>query len=203
MVSPVIDLMNKRTTVVLIFLTLIAGCATSIAQGARPTTSPKSGNMSLSFDVKVIPAVQATHIVPDLRARCAAQTAPSIECTVFHYKIRNSGTKAVLWTKLGCSDFGIFPQYLADGQWIPVYQNLPCTLNVPVETLILPGRDAEGDFSLSWGYDLKPFRTPGDYTFRLVLVANVCFASADGTTCIAAPHNEPSISSTQLTVRTQ
>jgi hypothetical protein len=195
--------MNRRATVVFLSLTLIAGCATSIAQGARTASPPKSSDMSLSFDVKVTPAAGATNIHPGQRARCAGQKKSSVECTVFHYKIRNSGTKAVLWTQLGCSEFGIFPQYLTDGEWIPVYQNLECTVNVPVQTLILPGHDAEGDFNLWWGYDLKPFRTPGEYTFRLVLVANVCFASADGTNCIAEPHNEPPLTSSELTVRTQ
>jgi len=167
---------------------------------AESPTLPNLGAMKFSFDANVIPASLAAKLAPDLRAKCAAERAGSIECTAFHYRIGNSGARAVRWM-LGCGDF--FPEYLADGQWRPVFPNLTCTVNIPVETPILPGSVVEGDFSLAWGYDISPFRSPGEYTFRLVLSPRACFASPDGRFCLTMPHNEPPIASSEVTVRTQ
>jgi hypothetical protein len=170
---------------------------------SQETAATTAGAMKFSFDANVIPASQAAKLNPELRAKCPAERADSVECAALHYRIGNSGTRAVRWMQLGCSDFGIFPEYLADGQWRPVLQNLPCTLNVPVETPILPGSFVEGDFSLAWGYDISPFRNPGEYTFRLVLRPQACFASRDGRFCVTKFGHQPSVNSSQLIVRTQ
>lgn len=167
---------------------------------AESPTLPDLGAMKFSFDVKVISASEAAKLAPQLRAKCAAAGADSIECVVFHYKVGNASTRAVRWMEMGCSGFGIFPEYL-DGQWSPLVQNLPCTLNVPMETAILPGGAAEGDFTLAWGYDLNPFRNPGEYVFRLIFRPEMCFASPDGTFCLETFHSEPAITSSQITVR--
>jgi len=170
---------------------------------AESPTLPNLGAMKFSFDADVIPASSAAKLAPMLRAKCPAEKVDRVECAAFHYKIGNSGTRALRWMQLGCNDFGIFPEYLADGQWHPVLQNLPCTLNVLVETPILPGGVVEGDFSLAWGYDISAFHSPGEYTFRLVLRPQACFASPDGRFCLTTPHNESPVTSSQLTFRTQ
>jgi hypothetical protein len=164
---------------------------------------PDLGPMQFSFEVNVIPSSQAKKLARVVRAKCADEGAGSIECAVFHYKVGNAGTRAVRLMQLGCTDFGIFPEYLADGQRSPVLQNLACTVNVPNETPILPGGVAEGDLTLAWGYDISPFRSPGEYTFRLILRPQVCVASPDGSFCLDLPHNEPAIISSELTVRTR
>jgi hypothetical protein len=167
---------------------------------AESPALPNLGTVKFSFDADVIPASLAAKLAPMLRAKCPAERVDSVECAAFHYKIGNSGTRIVIWTR-GCGEF--FPEYLADGQWRPVFQNLPCTLNVPVETPILPGSVVEGDFSLAWGYDISSFRSPGEYTFRLTLNPTACFASPDGRFCLTQYHNEPPVTSNQLTFRTQ
>jgi hypothetical protein len=169
---------------------------------AESPTLPDLGAMKFSFEVNVIPSSMARKLAPVVRAKCADEGPGSISCAVFHYKVGNAGTRAVHWMQLGCTDFGIFPEYLADGQWSPVLENLPCTVNVLNETPILPGSVVEGDFTLTWGYDISPFRTPGEYTFRLILRPQACFASPDGSFCLDSPHSEPPITSGQLTVRT-
>jgi len=161
---------------------------------------PDLGEMKFSFEVNVTPASLAARIAPALRGKCAGKGVGTIECTAFHYKIGNSGTRIVRWTQ-GCRDF--LPEYLADGQWRPVLETLTCTLNALVETPILPGAVVEGDFSLAWGYDISPFRNPGEYRFRLTLNPTACFASPDGRFCLTMYHDEPPVTSSELTVRTQ
>lgn len=167
---------------------------------AESPTLPDLGAMKFLFDVNIIPASQAAKLHPDLRAKCPAGKTDSIECVAFHYKIGNAGTRAVRFAQ-GCGD--IFPEYLAAGEWHPIFQTLQCTLNVIRETPIPPGGEIEGDFSLAWGYDITPFRTPGEYTFRLTLNPQACFASPDGRFCLAKYQNEPPVSSSQITIRTQ
>lgn len=127
--------------------------------------------------------------------------ADRIECVAFHYKIGNSGTRIVRWTTRGCGEF--FPEYLADGEWRPVFVTLGCTVSALKETPILPGGVVEGDFSLAWGYNISPFRSPGEYTFRITLNPTGCFASPDGRFCLAPDHDEPPLTSSELTIRTQ
>jgi hypothetical protein len=169
---------------------------------AESPVLPNLGAMKFSFDVNVIPASRAAKLHPMLRSKCAPERADSIECMAFHYQVSNSGTRAVRWVHGGCGDF--FPEYLADGQWRPVFTTLECTVNAGgVETAILPGGVIEGDFSLAWGYDITPFRSPGEYTFRITLTPMACFASPDGRFCLTTPHSEPRIVSSEVTVRTQ
>jgi hypothetical protein len=175
--------------------------AISNAVRAESPALPDLGKMKFSFEVNVTPISVAAKIAPTLRAKCAGERAGSIECTAFHYKIGNFGTRAVRLAQ-GCGD--IFPQYLADGEWRPVFETLQCSLNVIRETPILPGNVVEGDFSLAWGYDISPFRSSGQYTFRLTLRGpTACFASSDGNLCLSSFHNEPPITSSELTIRMQ
>jgi hypothetical protein len=167
---------------------------------AESPTLPTLGAMKFSFDAEVIPASQAAKLHPALRAKCPAGRADNIECAAFHYKIGNSGTRAVRLSQ-GCGD--IFPEYLANGEWRPIFETLQCTVNVITETPILPGSVVKGDFSLAWGYNISPFRSPGEYRLRLTLNLQACFASPDGRFCLTKYQNEPPVTSSQLTVRTQ
>ena len=167
---------------------------------AESSTLTGLGEMKFSFDASVIPASQAAKLHAELRAKCPAGRADNIECVAFHYKIENSGTRAVRLAQ-GCGD--IFPQYLADGEWRPIFQTLQCTVNVIRETPILPGSIVWGDFSLAWGYDISPFLSPERYTFRLTLNPTACFASPDGRFCLTMHRNEPPVTSSELTFRTQ
>jgi hypothetical protein len=164
-------------------------------------TLPDLGAMKLSFDVNVILASQATTLAPTLRAKCASEKADSIECAVFHYKIGNSSTRAVILAQ----DCGSepFPEYFSAGEWHPVFQTLGCSVNVTREIPILPGGVFEEDFSLAWGYNISPFRAPGEYTFRLTFHPPACFASPDGRFCLTKYQNEAPMTSGPLTVRTQ
>jgi hypothetical protein len=95
------------------------------------------------------------------------------------------------------------PEYLANGQWQPVLENLACTLNVFMDTAILPGGVAEGDLPLAWGYDLRPFHGPGEYTFRLTLSPGACSASPDGQFCVNDFQTLLTLTSNRLTVQVQ
>jgi hypothetical protein len=167
---------------------------------AESPTLPNLGAMKFSFDASVIPASLGKQIAPDLRAKCATQKADSIECVAFHYKVKNVGTRAVRWF-WGCSE--VFPEHMAEGSWRPVYENEPCTVNASTGTAILAGGVLEGDFSLAWGYDISAFRSPGEYTFRLTLSGEPCFASPDGRFCLTAYQNEPPVTSDPIIVQLQ
>ena len=134
---------------------------------------------------------------------CTAETRSSIDCTVFHYTVRNLGDRAVRNATASCSDSGITPEYAtAGGEWKPVPQKLStCWSNITIETKILPGRTIEGEFmltSLAPPYDTTPLRAAGEYRLRFMFRPHACFASPDASFCLLRPENQPSVVSQEI-----
>jgi hypothetical protein len=167
------------------------------------------GTMKFAFDVNLLPTGVPPQLAASLPSRCADEKVRSIDCTVFHYRIENNGTRAVRRMRFSCSDSSIVPEYWVEGQWRPVPpKQWPwiCTMNILVETPILPGKMVEGDFTLATlvpGYDTRLFRVHGDWRVRFTLQPDACFASPDGRFCLTTPETQPSVASHEIIFRTQ
>lgn len=161
------------------------------------------GNLKFAFDVTIAEA-GALGVKSILPAACAGRTpGSSINCTLFHYSIRNLSDRPVLNATASCSNSGITPEYrFSDGDWKPVPGlEWVCSMNVVIETKILPGGTAEGNFtlaSLAPGYDAGSLNSPGDYHFRFTFWSNACFASPDGRFCLMRPEKQTPVVSREI-----
>jgi len=163
---------------------------------------------TLKFALEVTShAVPSSDAAPDKSTKgCAPETDGNIDCTVFHYIIRNLGDRAVRNGTLSCSNSGIVPEYSsASGDWKPVPQQMwVCSLNIYIQRPILPGGTLEGEFTLATlapGYDTASLRAAGDYRLRFTFYPSACFASPDGSFCIQRPDHQPPAVSQELTRR--
>jgi len=166
---------------------------------------PDFGHLKFAFEVSVRqgppPASSAKKSVD-----CTGDASGSIDCIVFHYAIHNLGDRPVRQGGYSCSGFGITAEYRpAHGEWQPVLPNAwVCTANIYLETPILPGGTAEGDFVLSTlapGYDTSVLRAAGEYSFRFYFWPNACLASPDGTFCLRRPEKQEVVRSPELSLR--
>jgi len=153
---------------------------------------PDLGRLKLRFEVSVAVEPNASEMRKRLGALCARDPGTSIECTVFHYAIRNLGDRPIRNGRFTCSDYSIVPEYRTDsGNWKQLESRLvACTANIFFETPILPGKAAEGDFTLRGlapRFDTSPLYPAGDYEFHFRFHSQACFASPDGSFCIQSP----------------
>lgn len=168
--------------------------------------SPDLGNLgtlSFGFEVRLAPNELS-------KTRFAAQTIcagnnTTIDCTVFHFSIRNLGARPVRNATSSCSD-RIFPEYRFGGsEWKALPTILwSCTMNVLIETAILPGATFEGTFTLPTlapGYDTTELRRPGTYNLRFKFWPQACIASPDGRLDLVCPERQPPTISNELTVQ--
>jgi hypothetical protein len=167
---------------------------------AESPALPDMGKMSFSFDVVV------TTDRPGATQACTAKDEASIDCIVFKYRIVNLGAGAIRYSTFSCSSSGIAPEYRdASGQWSTLPQPMwICNMNILVETPILPGGAAEGEFTLRTlapAYDTTPLRPPGEHRLRFRFCPDACFASPDGRFCIASTTPQQPVLSPELTVR--
>jgi hypothetical protein len=138
--------------------------------------SPRLGDLGgLKFGFDVVLNAQ-----PERDPTCTMQNT-NVECTVFHFTIRNLDDRPVRNATFSCRDASIQPEYRLDGtEWKSVPQRFwVCTMNVLVETEILPGGTIEGTFSphnLRPGYDASSLPTTGEYQFRFTFWPNACVA---------------------------
>jgi hypothetical protein len=161
---------------------------------ARPIGQPRPGAKSLvpikmGFEVSLASEVQATEIRTSFLPSCTPESATSMECTVFHFAMRNLGSRPIRKGTFSCSDASIVPEYRTqNGTWKQLEDRLmSCNSNVYIETPILPGKNFEGDFALGTlapHFDISPLSTAGKYQIRFRLSASVCAASADGSACL-------------------
>src|SRR5262249_11099230 len=107
---------------------------------------PDLGTMSFGFEV----TMGLTESDPSIEDPDCKEDTNSIGCTIFHYKIRNLGARAVRYTTASCSFSGIFPEYrIGSSGWEPLPErSWICTRNVAIEHPILPGETAVGVFVL-------------------------------------------------------
>jgi len=139
-------------------------------------------------------------------ALCATDPGTSIECTVFHYAIRNMGDHPIRNGRFSCSDYSIMPEYRTDdGDWKQLQSRLmACTANVFFETPILPGKAAEGDVTLRGlapQFDTSPLYPAGKYELHFRFHSSACFASLDGSFCIQSPKEQIVANSNAITVK--
>jgi hypothetical protein len=153
------------------------------------------GGLKLGFEVSLAPEPRASEMRKHFGALCATDTETSIECTVFHYAIRNLGDRPIRNGRFTCSDYSIMPEYRTDdGDWKQLQSRLmACTANIFFQTPILPGKAAEGDFTLRGlapQFDTSPLYPAGRCEFRFRFQSNACFASPDGSFCIQSPKEQ-------------
>ncbi|MGA8030585.1 MAG: hypothetical protein WB992_25860 [Bryobacteraceae bacterium] len=163
------------------------------------------GSLKLGFEISVTPEPQAAEARKHFGASCAKEPGTSIECTVFHYAIRNRGDRPVRNGRFSCSDFSIVPEYrMSDGEWKQLQSRLmACTANIYVETPILPEEAAEGNFTLSTlapRFDTSPLYPAGKYEIRVRFHSSACFASSDGSFCIQSPKEQTVAISNVVTI---
>jgi hypothetical protein len=72
---------------------------------------PDFGLLKPGFEISVASEQQAVEVRKRLGAVCATDPATSVECTVFHYAIRNLGDRPVRNGRFSCSDFSMAPEY--------------------------------------------------------------------------------------------
>lgn len=163
------------------------------------------GSLSFGFEVRLAPNELS-------KTGFAAQTTCAgnntiIDCTVFHFSIRNLGVRPVRNATFTCTAWGISPEYRFEGsEWkaVPIITSTECIMNVLIETAILPGASVEGTFTLPTlapGYDTTELRRPGAYNLRFKFWPQACVASPDGRLDLVCPVKQPPILSNELTVR--
>jgi hypothetical protein len=166
---------------------------------------PDIGPLKLGFEISIATAAQATEVRKRSGASCVTDSGTSIECTVFHYAIRNLGERPVRNGRFACSDYSIIPEYRTDdGEWRQLRSQLQaCTANVYVETPIKSGEAAEGDFILSGlapRFDTSPLYPAGRYEIHSSFHSSACFASPDGSFCIQSPREQTVTMSNVVTI---
>jgi hypothetical protein len=87
------------------------------------------------------------------------------------------------------------PEYRTDdGDWKQLQSRLvACTANIFFQTPILPGKAAEGYFTLRGlapQFDTSPLYPAGDYKIHFRFQSQACFASPDGSFCIQSPKEQ-------------
>jgi hypothetical protein len=166
---------------------------------------PDLGPLKLGFESSIATEPQAAEVRKRSRASCATDPGTSLECTVFHYAIRNLGNRPVRNGRFACSDYSIIPEYRTDhGEWKRLQSQLwGCTMNVYLETPIEPGEAIEGNFILSAlapRFDTSPLYAAGRYEIHFSFYSSVCFASPDGSFCIQSPREQTVTISNVVTV---
>ncbi len=166
---------------------------------------PDLGPLKLGFEISIAPEPEAIEMRKRLGASCATDPGTSIECTVFHYAIRNLGDRPVRNGRNSCSDSSIEPEYRTDdGEWKQLNSRLQaCTANIYFETPILPGGAEEGNFTLSAlapDFDTSPLYPAGKYEIHIRFYSNACWASADASFCITGPKEQIEAFSNVLTI---
>jgi hypothetical protein len=164
---------------------------------------PDLGMLEIAFEVT--PNPQGWSKLLPQPAKCDGQAATGVECSVFHYAIRNLGDRAIRNGRHSCGDYSIAPEYrMGDGAWkwldSPAWE---CARNIYVETAILPGEAAEGDFILSEltsEFGTTFFHPAGDYQFRFRFQTSACFASPNGSFCLLWPKEQPTVVSNEVVV---
>jgi hypothetical protein len=156
---------------------------------------PDAGPLKLAFELSISPGAQAAEVRRRSGASCSTDPGTSVECTVFHYAIRNLGNNAVRNGRFSCSDYSIIPQYRTnDSEWKQLQSQLKaCSANIYIETPIEPGGAAEGDFLLSGLpplFDTSLLYPAGRYEIQFRFHSSACFASADGSFCIQSPREQ-------------
>jgi hypothetical protein len=168
--------------------------------------SPDLGNLgtlSFGFEVRLAPN-ELSKTGPGAQA-CTGD-ATSIDCTAFHFSIRNLGDRPVRNGTFSCTGWGISPEYRFEAsEWraVPI-SSMGCNENVFIETAILPGATIEGTFrlpTLAPGYDTSELRKPGLYNLRFRFWSHACIASPDGRFGLICPEKQPPTISNEVTVR--
>jgi hypothetical protein len=166
---------------------------------------PNLGNVNLEFDVAVASA-ETLNERGDTQDVCTAESKSNVDCTVFRYTIRNLADRPVRNATFSCSDSSIRPEYRFEAsEWKSVpYRAWVCTMNVLVETQILPGGAIEGTFTLRTlrpGFDTSALQTLGEYQLRFTFWPNACIASPDASFCLTRPERQPTATSKELSLR--
>jgi hypothetical protein len=166
---------------------------------------PDLGSLKLGFESSIATGPQAAEVGKRSGAWCATDSGTSVECTVFHFAIRNLGNRPVRNGRFSCNDYSIIPEYRADdGEWKQLRSQLKgCNQNIYFETPIQPGEAAEGNFILSAlapRFDTSPLYAAGRYEIHFSFYSSVCFASPDGSFCIQSPREQTVTISNVVTV---
>jgi hypothetical protein len=162
---------------------------------------PDLGDLNLAFEVTVVPGEKAKSKTGQ---DCSGDLGRGIDCTVFHYAVRNLANRAVRIMASTCPGFIPNPEYRFGGSdWksLPNSPNLvwTCDSTMTFETPILPGGASEGNFTLR-RYDTSLLQASGEYRVRFTFVPGACIASPDGRFCVTRPENQPTVTSTELTL---
>jgi|SRR6516165_6189831 len=166
---------------------------------------PDLGNVNFALEVTVASAERAK-AEADTQRGCTAAENENVDCTVFHYVVRNLAARPVRNATLTCSDTSIGPEYRFEGSpWKSIqYRLWECASNRLVETEIPSGGTLEGAFTLRTlrpGFDTSSLQAPGEYQLRFTFSPHACIASPDASFCLTRPDRQPTATSKELTLR--
>jgi hypothetical protein len=170
----------KMANLVRLLLVLLSVCTLVGGLAAQTTEEAK-----LTLSVAVRPGSPAEGDYSNARD-CTAEKIGSIDCTAFHYTVRNVGTSSIVLYWTTCSNFfiGVHDFRVDSGKWQPLhYTPFDCTRNMMRRTLLAPGDATEGEFTIAGlHYDARPLRSPGVYQLRFVFFPEVCEPQSDSRT---------------------
>ncbi|HXE31175.1 MAG TPA: hypothetical protein VN515_05185 [Terriglobales bacterium] len=167
---------------------------------------PDLGPLRIGFEVSLATETEAAAERKRAGGSCASPSDTSAACTVFHYAIHNLSSRPIRNGRWTCSDFSIIPEHRAKGgAWAPLSSRLmECSRNFVVETPIMPGQKAEGDFSiasLAPLYDAAPLDAPGTHELRFRFQSEACWAAPDGSFCLQRPKSQTPVLSRVITLK--
>jgi hypothetical protein len=173
-------------------------------------TSPELvGEFHLSFEVKALSDGPERHRSGTDSADPRQVPIIDVQRRHFHYTIHNLGADPIMISHNDCGDDWIKPEYRPrGGDWRPI-PRIPgpfdyCTLNAEKVQEILPGRTAEGDFSLatlSGSYSTAELNGTGGYQLRFGLLPHACVAPPDESYCVARLDKQEPVLSNEIHVR--
>jgi hypothetical protein len=166
---------------------------------------PDLGSLRFSIEVTIASA-QTSKTETDVQPACGAAAVTNVDCTAFHYVVRNLADRPIRNATASCSDTSIRPEYRFEGgEWKSVpYRAWDCGRNVLVETQVFPGGTIEGTFTLRTlrpGFDTSALQPPGEYQLRFTFWPDACIASPDASFCLTRPYSQPTVTSKELTLR--
>lgn len=158
-------------------LVLVSICTLTVLLAAQTTDEAK---LTLSVAVRPGQPIEADY---SNARNCTPDKAGSIDCTAFHYTVRNVGTSSVMLVWSTCSNFfiGVHDFRVDSGERHKLSETpFMCARNMRQRLVLAPGGTSEGEFTITGlPYDALPLRSPGVYLLRFSFFPFVCDPESD------------------------
>jgi hypothetical protein len=167
----------KIANLVRLLLVLLSVCTLVVGLAAQTT---EEARLTLSVAVRPGPPVESDY---SNARNCTPEKTGSIDCTAFHYTVRNVGTSPIMLVWSTCNGFfiGVHDFRVNSGEWHTLRDTpFMCARNMTIRVVMAPGSTREGEFTITGlPYDTSPLRSRGEYQLRFTFFPVVCDPETD------------------------